>query len=92
MAARPKFEEVTAREPWFGVAWFHLGMIALVEERYEEALSCLEKAVGILPLDASIHHSMAEFWTRRGDEEKASRSAWMSMALEASLDDDSDER
>jgi len=86
-AARPRFEEVTAREPWFGVAWFHLGMIALVNEGFDLARDYLETAVGILPLDASVHQSLAELWMQTGDEERAARAAWMAMTLEATLDD-----
>ncbi len=90
-AARPRFEEVTAREPWFGVAWFHLGMIALVREELDQARHCLETAVGLLPLDASVHQSLAELWMQTGDEDRAARAAWMAMTLEATLDDDEDD-
>ncbi len=89
--ARTRFEEVAAREPWFGVAWFHLGMIALVSEDHDEARRCLEIAVGLMPLDASIHQSLAELWTQRGDDVRAARAAWMAMTLEATLDDGGDE-
>ena len=90
-AALPRFEEVTAREPWFGVAWFHRGMIALVNEGFDEAREYLETAVGILPLDASVHQSLAELWMQTGDDERATRAAWMAMTLEATLDDSLDE-
>ena len=90
-AARPQLEEVAAREPWFGVAWFHLGMIALVNEGLDEARDYLETAVGLLPLDASVHQSLAELWMQRGDDERAARAAWMAMTLEATLDDDGDD-
>jgi tetratricopeptide (TPR) repeat protein len=85
-AAKPRFEEVAAREPWFGVAWFHLGMIALVEGSFGRARRCLENAVGILPLDAGVHQSLAELWMQIGDEERAARAAWMAMTLESTLD------
>jgi Tfp pilus assembly protein PilF len=61
-------------------------MIALVEGSFGRARRCLENAVGILPLDAGVHQSLAELWMQIGDEERAARAAWMAMTLESTLD------
>lgn len=78
--------EVVALEPWFGAAHYHLGMIALMTERLDLAKESLETALGILPLDATVHEALAELWTALGDEERAARAGWLAMQIEATLD------
>jgi hypothetical protein len=86
LAGEACFREVIALEPWFGVAHYHLGMIALMTERYELAQEALETAVGILPLDAAIHDALSRLWTEIGHEERAARAGWLAMQIEATLD------
>jgi hypothetical protein len=80
--AQVQFEELVAREPWFGLAHFHLGMIALMQEDLGAAREHLETAVGLMPMDGSIHQGLSQLWALLGEEQRAVRAAWLSMVLE----------
>lgn len=79
--ARVRFAEVAAREPWFGLAWYHLGMIAMIQGESDRARECLETAAGILPLDPEVRGSLADFWEQEGDLTRSSRSRAVEAAL-----------
>ncbi|MCP4807529.1 MAG: hypothetical protein GY913_19725 [Proteobacteria bacterium] len=81
--ARVRFSEVASREPWFGLAWYHLGMIAMIQDQPALARCCLETAAGILPLDPEIRGSLADYWDQEGDPVRAGRC----RAAEAALRD-----
>lgn len=81
--AAVRFREVVDREPWLGVAHFHLGMIASRQERWDDAREHLLEAVGLMPLDAGVRHGLAELWLHLDEDDRASRDAWMAMLLEA---------
>ncbi len=80
--AQAQFQELAAREPWFGLAHFHLGMIALMQEELACAREHLELAVGLMPMDANVHQGLAQLWPLLGEDQRAVRAAWLSMVLE----------
>lgn len=86
--ARTRFREVSEREPWFALAWYHQSMIALLHDELDEARRCLETAIGLLPLDPELHGSMAELHDRRGDPVRAAVSRNNEDAIRRLLDDD----
>jgi tetratricopeptide (TPR) repeat protein len=86
-----RFREVAAREPWFGLAHYHLGMIAMVGDRYDEARGHLETAAAILPLDPAIHSALADLWSLTERHGRAARAAAVAASLRALLGDDDDD-
>ncbi|HJN73394.1 MAG TPA: tetratricopeptide repeat protein [Myxococcota bacterium] len=85
--ARVRFSEVAAREPWFALAWYHRGMIALIHDDLDEARECLETALGLLPLDPELHGSMADLHERRGDPIRAAVCRNNEAAIRRHLDE-----
>lgn len=81
--ARLRFAEVAAREPWFGLAHYHLGMIDMVSDEYQQARRHLETAAAILPMDASVHLALADLWSLVDDEPRGLRARQTAEALEA---------
>ncbi|MCB9759168.1 MAG: hypothetical protein H6739_04970 [Alphaproteobacteria bacterium] len=86
--ARARFEEVAAREPWFGLAWFHLGMIDLVGEDYDAAREHLETAAGLMPMEPAIRESLAELWAALDEPERADRERALHLMLTEMVDED----
>jgi len=84
--ARIRFSEVAEREPWFALAWYHQGMIAVVNDELDEARRCMETALGLLPLDPELHASMADVHERCGDEVRAAVARNNEQALRRLLD------
>ncbi len=81
--AELRFAELTAREPWFGLAHYHLGMIAMVSDQPERALRHLETAAAILPMDASVHQALADLWALVDDEPRGRRARRAAEVIEA---------
>lgn len=74
--------EVTAREPWFGLAWLHLGMAHMVLDAPERARDALERAVGLLPMDPRVRRRLAGCYAVLGLEAKAQREEDVAELLE----------
>ena len=79
--ARVRFAEVVAREPWFGLGWYHLGMIAMVQDEADSARRFLETAAGILPMDPEVRGSLADFWEQQDEPERATQCRETEQAL-----------
>lgn len=58
-------------EPAFAWGHYHLGVVLLTEHRAEEALSYLERAVAIQPLEPDIHEALAIALEATGQGEAA---------------------
>ncbi len=71
-AARLRFAEVAAREPFFGLAHYHLGMIATVEQDLDAARVHLTCAAGLLPLDPTVRQGLSDLFVLTDDMERAS--------------------
>jgi len=69
----PLLEEVAAREPWFGLAWLHLGVAQMLEEEHAQARSSLERAVGLLPMDPTARNGLADCYLALGLNHRAAR-------------------
>ena len=89
--AQECFREVAAREPWFGLAHYHLGMIAMVVDDLDRAQRCLETAAGILPMDPAVHSALAAYWALTEEAERARRALAVADALRAFVDGPSSE-
>ena len=87
-AAHLRFSEVAAREPWFGLARYHLGMIALVHEDLCAARAHLSAAAGLLPMDPNVHRALADCWALADEPERAARRRDLAAALDALVDSD----
>ncbi len=74
--------EVTAREPWFGLAWLHLGMAHMVLESPERARRSLERAVGLLPMDPRVRRRLAGCYAVLGLGARAQREEDVAELLE----------
>ncbi len=64
-----------------GVAWWSLGRILYLQERYEPALKALATATGLIPDDAQSHLYLALTLTRLGRPEKAERAFYRAVQL-----------
>jgi tetratricopeptide (TPR) repeat protein len=58
-------------EPAFAWGHYHLGMILLLQHRPEEALTHLERAVAIQPLEPDIHEGLGRAHRAVGQETEA---------------------
>ena len=87
-AARLRFKEVAAREPWFGLAHYHLGMIALVADDFDRAREYLAAAAAILPMDPNVHLALADLWSLLADEERELRARDVAETLEMMVEVD----
>jgi hypothetical protein len=74
--------EVAAREPWFGLAWLHLGMAHMLGEDPESARGALERAVGLLPMDGRVRRSLAGCYTLLGLDARAEREEELANLLD----------
>lgn len=52
--AKAHLEELTALEPWNGKAWEFLAVLLYQEEKYEQCVRVLDKAIDALPQNASL--------------------------------------
>lgn len=66
-------------EPAFAWGHYHLGCVLLLERRAGEALSHLERAAAIQPLEAEIHEALARALEATGRAE-AARAHWQESA------------
>ena len=80
--ALPRLDEVCAREPWFGLAWLHQGMALMMEGEPERARVALERAVGLVPLDATARRALSGCYAVLGLEERADREEALANALD----------
>ncbi len=68
-------------EPAFAWGHYHLGRVLLLEQRAKEAITHLEWAVGIQPLEADIHEVLASAYQSVGRMEEADRHREQSASL-----------
>ena len=66
-----RFSEVVAREPFFGLAHYHLGMIATVGKDWGAAREHLTCAAGLLPLDPTVRQGLSDLWMMTDDMDRA---------------------
>ncbi len=66
-----RFAEVVAREPFFGLAHYHLGMIATVGQDWGAAREHLTSAAGLLPLDPTVRQGLSDLWMLTDDMDRA---------------------
>lgn len=89
--ARTRFVEICAREPWFGLAWFHHGMMHLLHEQPEQALEPLTQAAGIMPMNATVHDALADTLELLDMPLRASRHRSLARELDELLDEEEDQ-
>lgn len=58
-------------EPAFAWAYFHLGMVLLMQSRPSEALEHLEQALAIQPLESDIHEGLGRACHEAGRKKEA---------------------
>ncbi len=85
--AIPLLSEVAAREPWFGLAWLHLGIAQMLGEQHLEARPSLEQAVGLLPMDSTAHDGLGDCYLALGLNHRAAREFEMAVRLRERVED-----
>ena len=70
-SARLRFAEVVAREPFFGLAHYHLGMIATVSKDWVAAREHLTTSAALLPLDPTVRQGLSDLWMMTDDMDRA---------------------
>lgn len=84
--ALPRLQEAVAREPAFGVAWFHLAMVQLGQGQPEQALRSMQSAAAWCPVDADVHNGLARVLVALERTEQAARQVRIAQTIRAVLD------
>ncbi|MBK9371917.1 MAG: tetratricopeptide repeat protein [Deltaproteobacteria bacterium] len=87
-AARPRFEEIVAREPSFAPAWAKLGICAVATDNLPLARRAFTTAIGLCPMEATHHMLMSRLLERVGETDRARWHREVAEALDALVDDD----
>jgi hypothetical protein len=87
-AARPRFEEIVAREPSFAPAWAKLGVCAVATDDLPLARQAFTTAIGLCPMEATHHRLMSRLLERVGETDRARWHLEVADALAALVDDD----
>lgn len=58
--AKKSFSDVLKFEPQVDIAYYYLGLLALIEDNYEEAVEHFEKTIRLKPQNAEYHFQLAE--------------------------------
>lgn len=81
--AETLYRQVVAHQNSYWIAWHELGVVCYAQERVDDAIACMRRAVALQPTSASAHRALGTFLGVAGHPRAAVKHLQQSLALDS---------